>query len=124
MALRRILLSGSATVANADQWLALHTAESPIATKVGCYAYVPAAQADGRSIMYAVAEPAGAGNAGKPAEILLVASFANSAADADAKIAQLDVVETPTAEQRALVAAANKGGQCSSGYAPKLIFGH
>jgi hypothetical protein len=112
------LFDSSASLENVDQWLALHTAATPIAERVGCYTYVPAADAAGKSVMYAIADTIGAG---KPAQVLLVATFANSPANGDAKIQALEVSETIAAEQKAKIAAA-QGPQCASGYKPALVF--
>ena len=48
-----LILPNSATIENPDQWLALHTAESPYVGRIGCYTYVPATanQPDSRSRM-------------------------------------------------------------------------
>jgi hypothetical protein len=115
---RGLVLPGSTTLSNPDQWLALHTAETPYLEKVGCYTYVPATRgaADARSVMYAIGDLVGAGR-----EVLLTAVFANGAGEADAKIVSLSVSEVISDEQRAVIRA-NRANQCASGYAPAVIF--
>lgn len=112
------LFDASASLENVDQWLALHTAATPVAERVGCYTYLPAADAKGKSMMYAIADTIGAG---KPAQMLLIATFANAPANADAKIEALEASETITVEQKSRIAAA-QGAQCASGYKPILAF--
>ncbi|WP_431470915.1 hypothetical protein [Sphingosinithalassobacter sp. LHW66-3] len=112
------LFDRSATLANADQWLALRMPALPVVDRVGCYTYVPAADGTGTSVMYAVADTLGGD---RPPQVLLVASFANAGEDADARIRTLSVSPTVSEEQRRLIRTAN-GSQCRSGYAPGLIF--
>lgn len=113
------LFASSTSVENVDQWLALHTAASPVADRVGCYTYLPAAETTSKSVMYAIADTIGQG---KPAQVLLIATFANAAANGDAKIGALEVASAITAEQKAKIVSAN-GTQCASGYRPALAFG-
>lgn len=117
---KSVLMAGNTTLANPDQWLALHTSGTAIARKVGCYAYIPSTAAGQRSLMYAVAEPAPAG-AGSSAQVLLIATFADSPSEVDAKIDRLEVSDSITADQRDQITRANPGGQCSSGWAPRLL---
>jgi len=114
-----LLFDATAKLDNADQWLALHIAATPVADRIGCYAYVPAADASGQSVMYAVADTVAGRNA--PQAVLTV-TFANVEAGADAKIAAIDVSSTVSAAQKAAITGAN-GSICSSGYKPALIFG-
>ena len=51
-----LLFDSASTVENADQWLDLHVAPTPMASRVGCYTYLPATGPSGKSMMYAIAE--------------------------------------------------------------------
>lgn len=114
------LFDSSASVMNVDQWLAYHTAPVPVAARIGCYTYIPASGDAGSSVMYAIADTNGTG---KLAQVLVIATFANVAANGDAKIQALEVLDTITEAQRKQIRDAN-GTVCASGYAPALAFGN
>jgi hypothetical protein len=114
-----LLFDSSSTLDNVDQWLALHTASTPIADRVGCYSYVPATDSSGKSVMYAIADTV----AGRSApQALLIATFGNVSGNADPKIETLEVTASVSPGQKKAILQA-QGGQCLSGYKPALVFG-
>lgn len=114
-----LLFDSSSSLENADQWLALHTAATPVADRVGCYTYVPAANSSGNSVMYAIADMVSGGSA---PQALLTTTFANVSGNDDARIDSLEVATVVSADQKAKILATH-GGQCPSGYKPAIIFG-
>jgi hypothetical protein len=115
-----LLFDATSDLENVDQWLAIHTAATPIADRIGCYTYVPAADASGKSLMYAVAEMVA--EKASPQALLLV-TFANVADGDDAQIESIEVTASVSDEQKGKILAAN-GSLCSSGYKPALVFGN
>lgn len=111
------LLLATSTIENAYEWNELQTVPAVLLQRVGCYTYVAASAAGGRSRMFAIGEVASTGQ-----QLLLTSIFANAPAGTNAKIETLIVVDSITEEERALMRATQRDGQCSSGYAPALLF--